>query len=193
MSRKYILNYYKLVVRNYRLRTDIFFYFNFRTKTQKFCRNEYNLTGLCSRQSCPLANSQYATVREEKGQYVKTASKGFIVLTKRAIKVQSTYGVIFVRGWRTLEWEVNYSDTTLAFLLTCCRECTFLFSFSADVKEPFISSSYFTSFFSGICYLYMKTIERAAFPARMWEKVKLSRNYEKALKQIDENLLYWQG
>lgn len=83
--------------------------FKIKTKTQTLCKNDNNVLGICSRTTCPLANSNYATVREHKG----------------------------------------------------------------------------------VIYLCKKVIERAAFPHKQWEKIRLPADYEEALNKIDDILLYW--
>ena len=85
------------------------FYHLYRIETNTFCSDPNNVTGLCNRNSCPLANSRYSTVYEEKG----------------------------------------------------------------------------------VCYLKMKTAERAHTPKDLWENIKLNPSYNKALEQIDTELQYW--
>jgi len=39
----------------------------------------------------------------------------------------------------------------------------------------------------------IKTIERAHTPKNLWEKIKLSQNYKRALEQVDKHLIYGQN
>ena len=43
----------------------------------------------------------------------------------------------------------------------------------------------------GECYLYVKEVERAMFPDKQWERIRLSRNYGLACRQIHQQLVYW--
>lgn len=44
---------------------------------------------------------------------------------------------------------------------------------------------------AGIFYLYMKSAEISHLPNTLWERVKLPRNYEKAIEVINKHLEFW--
>jgi len=43
----------------------------------------------------------------------------------------------------------------------------------------------------GVISLFIKTPERAHSPKNLWERIQLSRNYSKAMQQLDEHLAYF--
>jgi len=83
--------------------------FKVTTARATFCRQKYNVSGMCNRSSCPLANSRYGTILERDGALI----------------------------------------------------------------------------------LHVKTIERAHSPKNLWQKLRLSKNYAKALAQIDAAMEHW--
>eukprot|EP00756_Hemistasia_phaeocysticola_P016430 Hpha_TRINITY_DN15476_c2_g4::TRINITY_DN15476_c2_g4_i1::g.175750::m.175750/K14831/MAK16; protein MAK16 len=57
---------------------------------------------------------------------------------------------------------------------------------------PLANSQYATVVeFDNKLFLYMKTVERAHSPKKLWEKVELPRNFRKALELVDEHLQWW--
>jgi len=83
----------------------------FKTKTtlKNFCKHKLNISGFCSRQSCPLANSQYATIMQKEGVF----------------------------------------------------------------------------------YLVIKNQNNLNLPDKIWKKIVLSRNFRKAIQEINLNLAFW--
>lgn len=43
----------------------------------------------------------------------------------------------------------------------------------------------------GVCYLNIKTVERAHTPKNMWERIKLPKNFAEALQLIEKSMEYW--
>ncbi len=62
-----------------------------------FCKNQYNVTGLCCRSACPLANASYATVIEKEGE---------LLLKIKTVERAHTPNKL----WETIPLSKNFAD-----------------------------------------------------------------------------------
>eukprot|EP00658_Telonema_sp_P-2_P056785 TRINITY_DN4523_c0_g1_i2.p1 TRINITY_DN4523_c0_g1~~TRINITY_DN4523_c0_g1_i2.p1 ORF type:complete len:266 (+),score=112.70 TRINITY_DN4523_c0_g1_i2:177-974(+) len=84
--------------------------FKVKTKDNKvrFCRNPYNVTGLCQRGVCPLANGQYATIIEHEDElylYIKTAERAHLPRRQwEKVKLESSFPKALEQIDENLQW-----------------------------------------------------------------------------------------
>lgn len=94
--------------------------FKVKTDTGGLCRNENNLTGLCNRRDCPLANSKYATVRERGGKiylYVKTAERAHMPSKQWEKVLLSSKN--FTEAMETIDQELIYWPN---WMINMCKQ-----------------------------------------------------------------------
>lgn len=85
---------------------------SFKVKTHddkvRFCRNPYNVTGLCSRATCPLSNAQYSTVIEHEDElylYMKTAERAHLPRRQwEKVKLDSSFPKALEQIDSELQW-----------------------------------------------------------------------------------------
>lgn len=156
-----------------------------------FCRSEYNVTGLCNRPSCPLANSKYVVVIRCVLSYLSLPtwsrfvfslfwSHSFCLLCLfnlfRYATVREIDGKTYLY-MKTIErahspknlWErVQVRNTQFPiYFWQLCTRCNAFFPFLPSRFHPFL------------------------FLTPTYHFLQLSKNYIQALQQIDEQLAYW--
>lgn len=80
-------------------------------------------------------------------------------------------------------------DTKLDVL---CKNVYNVTGMCNEFSCPLANSKYATvRSIDGIMYLFIKEPEKCNLPRQMYDKIQLSDNYDEALKEIEQNLVFW--
>jgi protein MAK16 len=98
--------------------------------------------------------------------------------------------------WQVINHQFCAYKTTIGKALSdkthFCRHPYSVTGLCNRTSCPLANSKYATiREVAGKIHLYVKTVERAHSPKNLWEKIVLSRNYSKAIAQLDEHLAYF--